>query len=118
MSNLQRIALGLMGMVGLMATGLLVTPGDAGPAPLAPVSVLGPTPTLEAAPSAVPIGPRVAAAADGAPSAARLDTVTPGVFAPRPRPPAVVAFGAAAPLAPGQDVSGYYWGGVKPDLSD
>ena len=94
----------------------LMVPSDAPPPPrAAPMSVLGPAPALE------PARPLASAA-----PIARADAVmafvpelnTPGPFAPRPRPPAVVAFGAAAPLAAGQDVSGYWWGGIKPDLSD
>lgn len=89
-------------------------PGEPEAPPAAPRSILGPAPALpaEAPPiAAVPVNMRPA-------ETPAVAVVTPGPFAPRPRPPAVMAFGAAAPLAPGQDTSAYHPNGEKPDLSD
>jgi hypothetical protein len=110
--------------VAVAACGLLVSwllmPGEPEPPPRGPVSVLGPAPALHqwpSEPTARPV-PQAGAVIVDVASAAAVTAMNNGPFAPRPRPPAVVSFGAAAPLAAGQDASAYFWGGEKPDLSD
>ncbi len=114
MLTLQRITLTLLAALAAYA----LMPGAAEPPPAMPTSVLGPAPALEPVLAAVPVAAASPAARASAAPMFTVLAVTPGPFAPRPRPPTFIAFGAAAPLASGQDVSGYWWGGVKPDLSD
>ena len=107
-----------LAVLGTTAAYLLLPGGDAEPVRSVPTSVLGQVPPLEAMVAAPPVAGGLRAAPAAIDQAPAPESTTPGPFAPRPRPPAVLSFGAAAPLAPGQDVSAYYWGGVKPDLSD